>query len=177
MAGWFTGPWLSSEGYLVAVRLRKQSWAFSFVFPPKLSIERKHELQKKGVTKTCLLCLFSRLIWVRLSATAWGRAVGMTFWYSSTCPLHTPSALLVLRQLYYLQDHLPKPRATRCSLICKPECEPAGLRQRRLGQWSQCGCFVALRWLPLSRSHLRKSWAPGQDRWGMWTGNSQHEKS
>ena len=143
----------------------------SLLISPLSFLSRENMSYRRRVLPklVCFVCFFS--------ATEWGRAMGMTFWYSRPCPLHTPSALLVLRQLHYLQDHLPKPRATHCSLICKPESEPAGLRQRRLGQWSQCCCFVALQWLPLSRSHLRKSWAPGQDRWGMWTGNSQHEKS
>lgn len=48
---------------------------------------------------------------------------------AAPAPFTHPQALLVLRQLHYLQDHPQRPRAAGCSLICKPESEPAGLRQ------------------------------------------------
>ena len=76
----------------VAIRLHKHGWTFSFILPAPLSVERKCELQKRGVTETCLLCLFSLLIWVCLSATEWGRAQGMAFWPSGPCSFHTPSS-------------------------------------------------------------------------------------
>ena len=107
---------------------------------------------------TKLVCFVCFSFWSRFSCQLPNEAVsmGMTLRYGSSCPLHTPSALKVLRQLRYLQDHPPKSCAAGCSLTCKPECEPAELRQKRLGQWSQSSCFAALQLHARPRSHPRK---------------------
>lgn len=102
---------------------------------------------RRGEDRQHLFCLFS--FWSRFSCQLPNEGIskGMT-WYRSPCPLHTPWALKILRQLHYLQDHLPRSCAAGWSLICKPESEPARLRQSQLvGDLRAavslfCSCFL-----------------------------------